>query len=97
MIESCNECNCSPNGTILHCLNTGCTGNGIGIHRPISFCYIYFNETSIWPEPMINKTICTPDCAVWYDGCNNCQCNDDMTLGACTKRMCFVHNNPYCL
>ena len=48
-----------------------------------------------------NGWSCTPElecpmgCDVWYDGCNNCTC-DNGELGACTRRFCIQYTEPYC-
>ena len=41
-----------------------------------------------------------PDnCLTWSDGCNTCQLVEGekgMTLGGCTRMMCFQQGMPYC-
>ena len=36
------------------------------------------------------------DCISWFDGCNNCLVKDGKVLG-CTKKQCFVMEEPKCL
>ncbi len=36
-------------------------------------------------------------CTKYYDGCNTCSVNVDGTLGACTEKYCFQHEEPYCM
>ena len=38
---------------------------------------------------------CPKNCAVWYNGCNTCQCKDG-TIGGCTKMGCPTKAAPYC-
>mmetsp|Transcript_13573 Transcript_13573/g.39138 ORF Transcript_13573/g.39138 Transcript_13573/m.39138 type:complete len:147 (+) Transcript_13573:168-608(+) len=32
--------------------------------------------------------VCPPGCVSWFDGCNNCFCNEDGSLGGCTRKFC---------
>jgi len=45
--------------------------------------------------PTSNQNIIPPSCVSWYDGCNNCQVRGGQ-LGACTRMMCFIMDNPRC-
>jgi hypothetical protein len=43
------------------------------------------------------STECLAGCDQWFDGCNNCRCNVDGTMGACTKKACVTTTvEPYC-
>ena len=45
--------------------------------------------------PTNNPHIIPSSCTTWYDGCNNCQVTNGQ-LGACTRMMCFIMDNPRC-
>ena len=34
------------------------------------------------------------DCAIWFDGCNTCQCTEQGPI--CTKMACTIMETPYC-
>eukprot|EP00914_Ancora_sagittata_P010469 GHVO01020214.1.p1 GENE.GHVO01020214.1~~GHVO01020214.1.p1 ORF type:complete len:135 (-),score=1.90 GHVO01020214.1:80-484(-) len=31
---------------------------------------------------------CSPNCAVWFDGCNTCKCHEGRAVMECTRRRC---------
>ena len=35
-------------------------------------------------------------CKVWFDGCNNCNVEEDNSLSGCTKRVCATRKKPFC-
>jgi len=37
-----------------------------------------------------------PDCLSYNDGCNDCNCDPDTGVQACTRRACLVQGTPYC-
>ena len=46
--------------------------------------------------PKNNLNTIPKTCSTWYDGCNNCQVRNGQ-IGACTRMMCFIMDNPRCL
>jgi len=38
---------------------------------------------------------CPANCKYYFDGCNNCRCAPDGTMG-CTRMMCHTKKEPYC-
>jgi len=46
------------------------------------------------PMGVCTNRLCPSDCAVWFDGCNTCQCSEEGPI--CTKIACSVMETPYC-
>ena len=70
--DGCNSCECNKDGTMGECTKRQCFTQG----EP--FC-----EKPVEPEEQ-----CPSDCRVWYDGCNECTC-DNGQLTRCTERACI--------
>ena len=47
------------------------------------------------PDIQLADGECPKLCAIWYDGCNTCQCKDGKIAG-CTKLACPTKKEPYC-
>ena len=47
------------------------------------------------PDAQLGPGECPKLCAIWYDGCNTCQCKDGK-IGGCTKMGCPTKKEPYC-
>ena len=52
-------------------------------------------DTSGSSDTQLAPGECPKNCAVWYNGCNTCQCKDG-TIGGCTKMGCPTKAAPYC-
>lgn len=48
-------------------------------------------------SPTAKCLVCDPNCPAWYDGCNNCGCNDQGQTTWCTMMYCFAYEEPRCL
>ena len=40
---------------------------------------------------------CSEGCAVWNDGCNECECDESGKLTKCTEKACLVQQTPFCV
>eukprot|EP01134_Creolimax_fragrantissima_P005820 CFRG5820T1 len=81
--DGCNDCQCDSSGNIKGCTKIACLIHGE------SFC----KETL--GGDVVNQK-CPVGCKVFYDGCNDCQCDNNGNIKGCTKKACLIQEEPFC-
>ena len=87
MNDGCNECTCDG-----ACTDMDCGRDWV----PNGQCILCVDGYTLFNGECIDPTeTCADDCSSWFDGCNNCFCEDGMVTG-CTRMFCANYTEPYC-
>jgi len=102
--DGCNTCQCR-NGRITACTRRACKryGRAYCKKKACPTCrtmrcrkgYTCKNIKGCGKCVRKRSKKCPRTCAVWYDGCNTCQCRNGR-ITACTKRACLRRGRAYC-
>jgi hypothetical protein len=61
----------------------------------VSAFFVYgFYINLLSSQIVVNE--CSFGCTLYFDGCNICECNEDLSLGACTGVVCLEYQESYC-
>jgi len=87
--DGCNECICNKNNSMV-CSKLVC------FFQETPKCSQCDNGYEWNPNTMECEKKCFNDCDIWFDGCNDYECNSNNTIISKTQRVCKRHENAHC-